>query len=68
MSQHQQQASNKDYVDNIGNSKVSKSGDTMSGELNMGNHKSVNIDTPRSYENGATVNVGFFNKEVNDFN
>ena len=48
-------AVNKNYVDG---EFVKKTGDTMSGVLNMNGNKINNVDTPDTNENDAAVNVG----------
>ena len=58
-------AVNKNYVDG---EFVKKTGDTMSGVLNMNGNKIKNVGTPYTYENDAAVNVGFFNTELNASN
>ena len=58
-------AVNKNYVDG---EFVKKTGDTMSGVLNMNGNKIKNVGTPKTYENDAAVNVGFFNTELNASN
>ena len=58
-------AVNKNYVDG---EFVKKTGDTMSGVLNMNGNKIKNVGTPYTYENNAAVNVGFFNTELNASN
>ena len=47
-------ASTKQYVDNNDALQVTKSGDTMSGELNMGSNKITNLGTPTSSLDAAT--------------
>ena len=42
------------YVNSLQTRKVSISRDTMSGPLNMGNNKIINIADPTSAQNGAT--------------
>ena len=66
-------AVNKNYVDGeitkIDTTQfVKKVGDTMTGVLNMNGNKIKNVDTPKTYENDAAVNVGFFNTELNASN
>ena len=58
-------AVNKNYVDG---EFVKKTGDTMSGGLNMNGNKIKNVGTPYTYENDAAVNVGFFTTELNASN
>ena len=58
-------AVNKNYVDG---EFAKKTGDTMSGVLNMNGNKIKNVGTPKTYENDAAVNVGFFNTELNASN
>ena len=58
-------AVNKNYVDG---EFVKKTGDTMTGVLNMNGNKIKNVGTPYTYENDAAVNVGFFNTELNASN
>ena len=58
-------AVNKNYVDG---GYLKKTGDTMSGVLNMNGNKINNVGTPDTNENDAAVNVGFFNTELNASN
>ena len=58
-------AVNKNYVDG---KFVKKTGDQMSGDLDMGGNKINNVGTPDTNENDAAVNVGFFNTELNASN
>ena len=58
-------AVNKNYVDG---EFVKKTGDTMSGVLNMNGNKIKNVGTPKTHENDAAENVGFFNTELNASN
>ena len=57
-------AVNKNYVDGF----LKKTGDQMSGDLDMGGNKINNVGTPDTDENDAAVNVGFFNAELNTSN
>ena len=57
-------AVNKNYVDGF----LKKTGDQMSGDLDMGGNKINNVGTPDTNENDAAVNVGFFNTELNASN
>ena len=57
-------AVNKNYVDDF----FKKTGDQMSGDLDMGGNKINNVGTPDTDENDAAVNVGFFNTELNTSN
>ena len=57
-------AVNKNYVDGF----LKKTGDQMSGDLDMGGNKINNVGTPDTDENDAAVNVGFFNTELNTSN
>ena len=57
-------AVNKNYVDDF----LKKTGDQMSGDLDMGGNKINNVGTPDTNENDAAVNVGFFNTELNASN
>ena len=57
-------AVNKNYVDDF----LKKTGDQMSGDLDMGGNKINNVGTPDTDENDAAVNVGFFNTELNTSN
>ena len=58
-------AVNKNYVDG---GYLKKTGDTMSGVLNMNGNKINNVGTPDTNENDAAVNVRFFNTELNTSN
>ena len=58
-------AVNKNYVDG---KFVKKTGDQMSGDLDMGGNKINNVGTPDTNENDAAVNVGFFNIKLNASN
>lgn len=40
----------------------------LTGDINMANHKVINLGTPHPTENGAVVNMGFFNTQVNESN
>ena len=57
-------AVNKNYVDDF----LKKTGDQMSGDLDMAGNKINNVGTPDTDENDAAVNVGFFNTELNTSN
>ena len=57
-------AVNKNYVDGF----LKKTGDQMSGDLDIGGNKINNVGTPDTNENDAAVNVGFFNTELNASN
>ena len=57
-------AVNKNYVDGF----LKKTGDQMSGDLDMGGNKINNVGTPDTDENDAAVNVSFFNAELNTSN
>ena len=66
-------AVNKNYVDATIPSVdptqfVKKTGDQMSGVLDMGGNKINNVGTPDTNENDAAVNVGVFNTELNTSN
>ena len=52
----------------IFNSFLKLSGGTMTGQIDMGGKKITNLATPKTHENGAAVNVSFFNTELNDSN
>ena len=41
---------------------------TLTGDINMTNHKIMNLGTPHPTENSAVVNMGFFNTQVNESN
>ena len=58
-------AVNKNYVDG---EFVKKTGDRMSGVLDVNGNKINNVGTPDTNENDAAVNVGFFNTELNASN
>lgn len=47
-------AANKGYVDNQDALKVSKSGDTMSGDLNMGTNRITSLSSPALFDDAAT--------------
>lgn len=47
-------AANKRYVDNQDALKVSKSGDTMSGDLNMGTNRITSLSSPALFDDAAT--------------
>lgn len=47
-------AANKGYVDNQDALKVSKSGDTMSGDLNMGTNRITSLSSPALFNDAAT--------------
>ena len=57
-------AVNKNYVDGF----LIKTGDQMSGDLDMGGNKINNVGTPDTNENDAAVNVGFFDTKLNASN
>ena len=40
----------------------------MAGILNMNGRKIKNVGTPKTFENAAAINVGFFNVELNASN
>ena len=48
--------------------RVSRSGGTMTGDINMGVNKITNLATPKTYKNEAAINVSFFNTEINESN
>ena len=47
---------------------IKKTGDTMAGILNMDGRKITNVGSPKTFENDAAINVGFFNVELNASN
>ena len=55
----------KSDVDTHLNEKLDK---TISSDLDMQRNKITNLATPQPHENGAAVNVSFFNAELNDSN
>ena len=57
-----------DQYRSILNSVLKLSGGTMTGQIDMGGKKITNLATPKPHENGAAVNVSFFNTELNDSN